>query len=254
MCSVAYLLGNLPAQPISQDTYAYLLVILKNPLLWLVAGVGFGELRQMHIRERDGLREDLAESRQREETIGRSYEWVKQLKERLELRVAGQLRSSITAYQAARALETLSSAEVLQGLEQLLVSAMNPEKFSVYTLGAQGLELALTHGWNEKDGYLRGFEANAPLAQTILSGQVLSVVNADQERLLAGQAILAGPLVDRDTGEIVGMLKIESLGFVDLNINSIESFQAICEWAGMAIVNARKYQLAKSESMDQSGS
>src|SRR5690606_35605613 len=67
--------------------------------------------------------------------------------------------------------------------------------------------------------------------------------------LLAGQAILAGALTDRESGEVLGMLKVEKLGFTDLNLSAIESFAAICQWAGMAIVNARKYQAAKSESM-----
>jgi hypothetical protein len=74
-------------------------------------------------------------------------------------------------------------------------------------------------------------------------------VNADHERLLAGQAMLVGPIMDKVTGEVVGMLKIEKLGFTDLHLSNIETFSTISEWAGMAIVNARKYQTVKEGSI-----
>jgi len=47
-------------------------------------------------RARLGL-EELVDSEEREQRIAQSYQWVKELKDQIELRMAGQLRSSITA-------------------------------------------------------------------------------------------------------------------------------------------------------------
>lgn len=251
LSSVALLLGNVPAQTVDQDYYAHTMMVLKLPLLWLVSAVVFGELRQMHIRERDTLEKSLADSSTRENYITQSYQWVKKLKDDLELRVAGQLRSSISAYQAAKKMETLSPAEVYVGLEELVSTTLNPDQFSIYTLGKDGLATNLTHGWKESDGYARHFTSDSALFNAVIGQQeVLCIANSDHERLLGGQGMLAGPIVDRTTGEVVGMLKIEKLGFTELHLSNIESFNTICEWAGMAIVNARKYQAAKEGSIN----
>ncbi len=250
LCSVALLLGNVPEQQVDQDYYAHTIIVLKLPLLWLVSAVIFGELRQMHIRERDDLEKSLTDSTTRENYITQSYQWVKKLKDDLELRVAGQLRSSISAYQAAKKMETLSPSEVLHGLEELVTTTLNPEQFSIYTLSKDGLNANLTYGWKETDNYTRQFATNSALFNAVVANQqVLCVVNADHERLLAGQAMLVGPIMDKVTGEVVGMLKIEKLGFTDLHLSNIETFSTISEWAGMAIVNARKYQTVKEGSI-----
>lgn len=249
-CSIALLVGNMPDQNIAQDMYSYWFDVVKLPLMWLVAAVVFGELRQMHIRERDQLRQDLAASEERETTITRSYQWVKELKERLELRVAGQLRSSVSAYHAAKSMERLNPDQVSSGLKELISNALNPDEFSLYTLSDNGLELSFSQGWKESHHYNTHFDLQHPLTQAIAGGKdVLCVINNDHEQILSGQGVLAGALVDNNSGQIMGMLKIETLGFTDLNLSTIESFSAICEWAGLSLVNARKYQEAKAGSI-----
>ncbi|HEU5046406.1 MAG TPA: GAF domain-containing protein [Rickettsiales bacterium] len=248
--SIALLYGNMPEHTISQDSYAYLLYALKLPILWLVSAVAFGELRMMHIRERGFLESSLKESEGREQSIASSYQRVKTLKDQLEMRMAGQLRSSISAYHAAKSMETLSPTEVLKGLEDLVNASLYPEQFSVYLLNNNSLDVALTHGWKEEDKLLRSIPSNNAIYQYIVARQeILSVINSEHERVLGGQAILAGPLLDKETGAVVGMLKIERMNLSDLHLSNIEAFGTICEWAALAMINANKYQTAKSGSI-----
>jgi polysaccharide biosynthesis protein PelD len=250
LASAALLLGNMPEQRLDQNGYDYLFMILKLPLLWIVTAFVLGELRQRHIREREYLRTELNASREREELIGRSYDKVKDLKEKLELRIASQLRANVDTYRAARAIEKNNPSDVLNGVQELIQSVMSAEKFSVFTLTNEGLSTTITHGWNEGDKLAKHFSTHDSLYQEVVGKQnVLCVANEDHQRILGGQGVLAGPLVDKETGEINGMLKIERLGFLELNLSTVESFRAICEWVGMALVNARKYQDAKAGSM-----
>ncbi|MGE3713278.1 MAG: hypothetical protein AB7F82_01955, partial [Alphaproteobacteria bacterium] len=151
---------------------------------------------------------------------------------------------------AAKTLERLNPDEVSRGMKELVSTALNPEQFSYYRLTDNGLELSFSQGWSDNNHYTNHFPMNHPLSQAIASGEhVLCVINTDHEQTLAGQGVLAGALKDARTGEVIGMLKVETLGFTDLNLSSIESFSAICEWAAMAMLNARKYQEAKSHSI-----
>lgn len=244
------LIGNMPQQQLDQDMYAYLFAVTKLPLLWAVSAVTLGELRNRHIRERAHLYHELELAREREEKITESYEWVREHKQKLELRIAGQFRTAIDTYRAARAIEKLEPKEVLQGVQEIVRAILNPEKFSVFLLDNEGLQATIMHGWSSEDNYLRSFDSASRIYKEVMGNKaVLCTANDEQARILAGEGVLAGPLINMDTGDIIGMLKIEHMAFVDLHMSTIEAFKSISEWIAMAFVNAGKYQEAKSSSL-----
>ncbi|MBN67473.1 MAG: hypothetical protein CMM94_07925 [Rickettsiales bacterium] len=251
LASIVLLLGNMPPQPDGMDWYTYIYYAALNPLLWVVTAVILGEVRQRHIRQRQKIEKELDESRDREDTIAESYRVVKARKENLEVQVAGQLTSSVEAYRAAKAVESLDPKAVLQGIENLVQAILGPQKFSVFMLDENNkLSANIIHGWDDTDGYAREIDSFSPLYKSVISQQhVLCVANEDQEGLLDAQGILAGPVIDPDSGNVVGMLKIEQMSFVSLSLNTVETFRALCEWVGTAMVNARYYQTVKDESV-----
>ncbi len=250
-CTAALLiLGGIPERTISMKGYEYTLYILKNPLLWLIAAVFLGELRMRHVRERQALLNQNRDIQVQANTIADNYERVRGAKERLEARVAGQFRSSLQAYQAAKQIEKLHPSDVLQGVEEIITSVLAPEKFSVWLLSKEGMETTITYGWKEGEAYDTFIPADFELYRQIVGKQqVMHVANADYERALQGQAVIAGPLFSTETGEIVGMLKVEKLGFSDLSLTTVETFRSICDWVAMAFINARRYQEAKADTV-----
>lgn len=248
MASLFLLVGNIPeaAQGVETNWYD----ILINPILWIAGGWLFGELRQMHIRERNRLTRELEESQQREELISDSYKFVKNRKENLEVQVSGQLTSSIEAYRAAKAVETLDPKSVMQGVEKLVKSVMSPQKFSLYIFHDNKLNATILHGWHPSDNYTQEIDSYSSLYQAVVGQQqTLVIANEQHEQALDGQGVLAGPIVDPDTKRVVGMLKIEQMDFVALSLNTVETFRALCDWIGTALINARNYQTVKSDAI-----
>lgn len=241
-------LWNLPEQAIGQDLYEYLHTVSREPILWLVAAMLFGELRMRQRREHDELRAKLALASRESDAIALSYRQLKLVKENLEARVAGQLRTVFTLYQAARAIDKLDEGEVMLGVADLVRSVMRPEKFSLFLLNNDVLESVTNDGWDDGDPYARWFDASSPLFRTVVGGQrTLCVARPEDERILMGEGVLAGPLVSEDTGEVVGMVKIESLGFADFSANTVENFRILCEWIGTALAKARRYREANEQ-------
>jgi GGDEF domain-containing protein len=248
--SVALLAGNVPPQAISQDRFMWLFHVGQLPLLWFVSAVVLGELRMRQIRERAALGRELAETARREQVLADGYKRLNAVKDALETRVAGQLRTAVGMYESARAIEKLDPSEVLLGVADLIRSVMNPEKFSVYLLRNGGLELAVENGWAEEDGFSRRYAARTAIFQEIVGRQrVLTVANPEDALALAGAGVIASPLTVPDTGRIVGMLKIEKLSFLDLNFSHVQTLKALCQWIGAAYDNALRYQAARSESV-----
>lgn len=248
--TLALLVGNLPQQQFDQLMYDYLYEISINPLMWTAAAVVIGVLRERHIRERADLREALKLAKEREEKIAESYEWVRDLKQKMELRIAGQLRTSIDTYRAAKAVEKLNPQDVLEGVSELIRAVMSPDQFSVFLRENGTATTTIMSGWTDHDNSPRQYDASSRLFQEVIGNRkTLCIINDEHEHILAGDGMLAGPLLDTESGQVVGMLKIEKLGFTEMNLSSIEAFRAICEWVGMAFVNAGKYQTAKEESV-----
>lgn len=248
--TLALLMWNLPEQKVDQDVYGWLFDLAINPIMWLVSALIIGEIRMRHIRERDEMRDQMEEIVEREHAITESYDKVRQFKETLELRIAGQMRAATETYRAAQALEKLHPNDVLQGIEDLTRSALAPEKFSIFLLENGMLEERLVSGWEDHESLGRMFDSGSRLYQHVIGGQeTLSVINADQQVILGDQGVLATPIIDKANGQVLGMIKIEKLAFTDMNLQSIETFKAIGEWAGMAVVNAMYYQNALESSM-----
>ena len=242
------LIGRLPEQAVSQDGYEYLLGIIGQPLLWFVAATALGELRNRHIRERDVLQQDLTSSQDREEEITAAYGRLTAVKNNLETRIAGQLRSAITVYQAARSLEKMDPSEVLLGVMEVVRLVMNPEKFSVYLLENGVLEVSMGEGWGPEESFSRTFRSDQRLFHEVIARQrVVCAASEEDERILEGEGILAGPLADRETGQVIGMLKIETIGFFDLHFSNVQTFGVLCDWIADAYVNARRFQSAESD-------
>lgn len=250
LATLFLLIGNMPVAAEGVGHYDHLYYIAINPILWFVTGWVIGELRIRHVREREELKKELAEATQRENVISDSYKFVRNRKEALEVQVSGQLASSIEAYRAAKAVETLDPKSVMQGVERLVKSVLGPQKFSLFILHDTKLTATILHGWNPSDKYAQEIDSFSPLYQAAIGNlETLVIANEQHEVALAGQGILAGPIIDPESRRVLGMLKVEMMDFTSLSLSTVETFRALCEWIGTALVNARNYQVVKSESM-----
>jgi len=248
--TVVLLAGGMPGQTLDQDLYDYLYSIVRHPLMWFVAAVLLGELRMRHARERELLRQELKEAREKERIIAEAYQRQQRIREDLETRVAGQMRTVISMHQAVKSLEQLDSGKVLFSIMDMVRAVMSPRKSSVFILSQDVLEAAVHTGWTGKDEYLRVIGAEHPLFQEVVTRQrILSVANENDEPILDRQGVLAGPLINADTGEVIGMLKIEELDFIELGWTTIKNFEVVCEWIGTVYGNAKRYHFAKENSV-----
>lgn len=244
--TLVYLVGPWPDRAEGADVFGYYYGILINPILWFTVGLIAGAFCERHLRKVATLEEDLHASQEREETITESYSFVKNRKEDLETQIAGKLTSSVKAYRSAKTIETLDPQEVLKGVEDLVSAVMNPQKFSLFTLNNGKLEATILHGWNQGDGFSQHIDSHSSIYQSVIGNrETLCIANSDHEAALDRQGVIAGPVINQETGKAVGMLKIEQMDFVNLSLNTVETFKAMCEWIGTAIINAENYQTVK---------
>lgn len=246
--AIVLLVGNMPPQAFDQSIHDYALQILLRPLLWMLASVVFGELRVRHRLQHNETVDRLRNAERRVALLSRAHGDLSAAKERLETRLAGQLRTATGMFEAARALETLDPNNVLAAANDLLSVALNARAFSLFLLKGDTLLLVAAQGWTEERGFAQRYSSTTPLFQEVVGAQrFVSVASSSGESALAGQGLLAGPLIHPTTGKLFGMLKVEEMKFLDFNLSSVQTFKALCEWIAAAYANAVTHETNQIE-------
>lgn len=232
---------NLPPQLADTDGYDYVWACISQPLGWIALAVLVGALRNHHKGRQRRSEEQLSDSLRRERDISAGFDHVRRAKNRLEEAVAGHLRSAVTLYKAAQHVERLDPLDVIGGAGGLVKAGLDPEKFSLYLLDGSSLVCVLRHGHSRDEG-VWAYEESSPLFQrTVGQRTTTCVARPGEAEALGGDGIIAGPLVAEQTGEVVGMLKIEQIGFLSLNLAAVQNFEVLCRWLGTALVKAQEH-------------
>lgn len=231
--SAVFVFGNVPARALDQDIYQWFFLVFRLPIMWIVSSVIIGELSVRHINARQYLSEQIDEYILREATLSESFHEINSIKEKLEIRVAGQSRTVRKMLKAAREMESDDPMLVLEHAQNLVDCMLEPDKYSIYIFKDNQLQLAFNHGWEPADEYRQNFDAEDQLFKSIVwERNTLCIAVPADELILEQQGLLAGPLVIPESGELFGMLKIEKQTFSQLSLNTIKDFNSIRDWIG----------------------
>jgi len=248
--SIFLLAWNLPEHAMDESTFDYVFKVSFRPLMWIIASVVIGEMTVRQNQRRFQLHQNLDASQKREKSITRAYEQLRGIKEGLETRIAGHLQGTVALYQSLKSIEGLSPVQILMGVGEMVANVINPEKFSVFSFGPNGFEVISSRGWTEEDGYSRRLTSESVLFREMMDKhRIVCSVNQVDAEILGDEGILAGPLIDPQSGQVFGILKIEYLDFIDLTVTNVETFKILCEWAGSAYAQARQFQETLADTM-----
>ena len=239
-CSGAVLLiGNLPVQRLSQDSFQYWMMIARNPVLWLCAAVALGEISSRHQNRKHRAEQAASEARAQSTQLMAVCRRLEAKRERLEQRLAGHMQTAQVVLSALKPASLLDPAGVLQSARELILQTLKPQKFSVYILEGANLELRLSYGRGADGQHEQSIPAGNRLFDEIVNRRrSLCCASPAGEQALEGRGVLAGPLFSPSGNKVMGMLKIEELSFSDMNLSALATFGALCEWLGAAYSHA----------------
>ncbi len=247
LSSLAFLLYNIPPQTLDENLFGYLFRISKTPNMWLVAAVVLGEIRTKHKRQSENLEKDKHDMETQQNVLAESFRQLSGQKDNLEKALAGQLKTVTTMYQAFKAIENMDPNQVLDGIEKITTTIMNCKQFSLYLIEDNQLKGTMFKGWKADHDLEKNFHPRTALFKTIVAERrIVSVSKREDQVILDDQGVLAGPLVLAEDDEVFGMIKIEDMGFVDLNVTSVENFKILCEWISSAYMKAKEVEKLKA--------
>lgn len=243
VCSAALLVGQFPERATDEGGYAWLLRAVREPLLWLLAAMVLGSIRDAFRARMLRTHERVALLAERSQALSQACERLTRQKATLETRIASQDLTVHAMYNASRAVERDGVGDVLMGVAELVRTTLGPRKFSLYLLQGSRLEAAISEGWQPGDRFLRVLDEDAELHRCVVqSRRVLVAVNPNDEATLREEGVMAGPIVDTDADAVVGMLKVEAMDYLDLNATAVQNFRLLCDWIGASLTHAQRIE------------
>ncbi|MBM4343991.1 MAG: GAF domain-containing protein [Deltaproteobacteria bacterium] len=135
-------------------------------------------------------------------------------------------------------------------VDGLVHSILTPTAYSIYLHIGDRLDLVVQTNDGKAPNALGHYAADSALYRAVVTEHlVLHVADPRGQQVLGSDGIIAGPLMDVDTGTAVGMLKIEGLPMTLLRQDILQAFKALCEWIGAAYRNAQRYEEANQSRM-----
>ncbi len=248
-CTLFLYTGNLPKQTISQNSYDYLLHLTLLPILWLIVSVTLSGIK--YRKDEAALESESLTKKYKKQldVITTSYNKLKNMNTALETKLASEVGSAVKIYNAVKELDKIDS-NLIEAAGGIISSTLNPEKYSIYILEDDILSQRGIYGWGQGDSYQESFYQKDKIFQeVVINKRIITILNKDDLSILKEEGILAGPIIDSETGAIFGMLKIEDLKFDGLNSRNLHTFKMLCNWIGGALNNAKKLEDAEDASI-----
>lgn len=244
LSSVALLSGHIPVQTMGEDLHGWLLRVALLPILWCGTAFWLGQFSKRHLADRDRLAGELAVANVDAEALANSVLALTDAKSGLEERVAGAQQTLATVVEGARAIQRGTRAEVVVGADSLVPAVLGARRFSLFLATEQGLVAAKSGLGATADGDRRPpptYTTQSAFYRAVVEERrTLAVVRPADGPLLAEEGLLAGPLIAPGSGEVLGALRIDELGFADLTAKALLDFDVVCAWIGEALASARQ--------------
>lgn len=242
--------GNIPPMEADQTLFEYELQLGLLPMLWIIVAFVLGEIRSTLDWKMKALSEETLHAESKAERIAAEFTTLKEQNQQLSLSLSSKEETVSSAFEVFRELESVDPGQVILGLPSIIELSLKPKKYSVYAMGPAGLEAVTSRGWTEEDHYTRRFAPGTTLYHAMIEERrLISVINKADQKLLKAEGVLAAPLIDPDTNDVFGMIKVEEIEFQNLNLIRIESFKTVCELIGKSYANSKKHKKMQEESI-----
>jgi hypothetical protein len=208
-----------------------------EPLAWPLGAMLVG-WQADRTRTRAEMAEAAAAAAQADRAaIAESNERLAQRAAELEGRLSARVLAETTLFESARALGH-GVEGVVRGATGLVRAATGCTACSFWLAEGRTLHLVAAEGWpggaSLQNTFLRG-----PLPDAMEQGATLVITRAEDRVALGEEGILAAPVRSPWDGMLLGMVKIEDIGFPNLAFDTLAALEAAAGWLGAALAEAR---------------
>lgn len=223
--------AGLPEQMAGEYFYGYLLRIAYEPILWSIAALLIGEIRNRHSRRQKALELMIAEADLQRTNIAENNNELGLHISDLERDIATIEDKSVEAglERLTRLRAATSAVQIPHLLRESLESFTRSTRYSVYLNANDGLvrDPMLSSGGNDNETVAG--KLTDRVARSLNSGTSLSIFNASDPEILSGVGIFANPIIDSEDGKVRGAVVLEMVDADALQPQAELGLAVVCD-------------------------
>jgi hypothetical protein len=226
---VSVVVLGLPEPEVGENHFAYLLRIWAEPMLWIAAAVLLGHFRLRQITERNELGEELVAIAQQRDALAEHAAALRDRCHALERALASRTEVHGPAVVSALSRVLDDGEPAAEAACRAIAQALPGALASVFLIGDGGVARRVAAvGWPADGHYAPRFGAGHPLREAVIVEQrSVSVLDAEGERALAGEGLMAVPIVGSTGGPAIGLVKIEAAPAEAIQPATLEMLEAV---------------------------
>jgi diguanylate cyclase (GGDEF)-like protein len=218
-----------------------------QPLLFIVAGIVFGEIREQQIRryeELDLQKNDLQYSFER---LEKQYQALDKAKQEIDGRIISQEQTLYTLYEAAQALRSLDEQDIGPAALDLLREYLQVEECSVYMLDDEQLKLKAAIRPEGAEAPAVAPSQGGMIDRALEQGETVSLNAYLKGETPSGEPLIAAPIHHPSNSTSLGVVAVDRMPFLKFTPESVKMVSMIADWCGASLVNARIHRDTKSK-------
>lgn len=222
-----------------------------QPGLFVIVGVliGVGIYRyRSRIRK---LEDDKVFAGNQEKIFRDELKTLREINKGLEKKAVSKMSTLITLYEGARRLESVKLESLYPAILDFIVKTLEAEQAALYLRKPTGWELCVSHGWREYEKRPTTLDFNQGITGMAgMGGRIVSIRDFVGQGEVApqymGDCLFAGPLKRGQSGEVVGVVSVQAMAFMNFNSSTMNLFSFLLEWASRSVDMASYVQNLQS--------
>ncbi len=176
----------------------------------------------------------------------------KEINTALEKKIVSRMATLVTLYEGARRLESTDSDVLYSSLVEFTAKTLGADEVSLFLKDTDGWRLKTSFGLKEYRQKIDLVKWNEGIIGLSGSGnRVVSIrdfIKTEGEfPKLMGDALLAGPLHLGEKGEVMGVVAIQSIPFLNFNSATLNLFSFLLTWGSRALGKASYIRELKAQ-------
>lgn len=160
----------------------------------------------------------------------------------LEKRIVTRMQTMITLYEGARSLSIADMEALYPAVLHFTMKSLEAGEAAIYVWRNNAWHLKVNEGWKAYENYpavLQKGEGLTGLAGD--SGKIVTIrdfVGANAAGNILTDCMMAGPIRNGEKGEVVAVLSIQDIPFLNFTSASVSLFGFLLEWASRSVGQA----------------
>lgn len=212
------------------------------PSLFIIVGVAVGVGVYTTLQKIRDLEQQLADRQTQIVRQDGEIKTLQNINSGLEKRIVTRMQTLITLYEGARSLSTTSLDDLYKSILNFVARTLGAEEAALYLHTDTGWQVKESYGWKDyanHPAHLQTGEGITGLAG--LKNKILTVrdfIGKESPANFLADCVMAGPIRGKKEGEVLAVLSIQDIPFLQFNSSTVSLMNFLLDWASRAVRHA----------------